>query len=278
VLHETISHAFRIGPDSDQLYTIKPGDAHYGTLIQGAYGRGRPSIPGLNPADTQALQKLLIPRTRKLCSVNFSVRLMQSRCPCPIWAVGLGRRRRAVVHDHIRRTHASWRNDPFEIWSTKRGDPNAEFSRVCHSRRRFLGDVLVVGQDYTEHPPRISRFTGKERDAETGLDYFGARYFSGAQGRFTSTDPILFSATRLADSQRWNLYAYTRNNPLRYVDPDGRDADVPNPARQGYQVQRDLRRIAPGTRIDTNGTVHKPGFFRRLWNDASGQRCRQCQT
>jgi RHS repeat-associated protein len=32
-------------------------------------------------------------------------------------------------------------------------------------------------------------FTGKERDAETGLDYFGARYFSGAQGRFTSQDP-----------------------------------------------------------------------------------------
>jgi RHS repeat-associated protein len=64
VLHETISHAFGIGPDSDQLYTIKPGDARYGTLIQGAYFRGRPGIPGLNPADTQALQKLLIPRTR----------------------------------------------------------------------------------------------------------------------------------------------------------------------------------------------------------------------
>ncbi|MEO8660108.1 MAG: RHS repeat-associated core domain-containing protein, partial [Bryobacteraceae bacterium] len=35
-------------------------------------------------------------------------------------------------------------------------------------------------------------FTGKERDAETGLDYFGARYFSGAQGRFTTPDPIHF--------------------------------------------------------------------------------------
>ena len=32
--------------------------------------------------------------------------------------------------------------------------------------------------------------TGKERDGETGLDYFGARYFSGAQGRFTSPDPF----------------------------------------------------------------------------------------
>ncbi len=37
------------------------------------------------------------------------------------------------------------------------------------------------------------RFTGKERDAETGLDYFGARYYSGAQGRFTSVDPAMES-------------------------------------------------------------------------------------
>jgi RHS repeat-associated protein len=35
----------------------------------------------------------------------------------------------------------------------------------------------------------VGQFTGKERDAETGLDYFGARYFSSAQGRFTSPDP-----------------------------------------------------------------------------------------
>ena len=66
------------------------------------------------------------------------------------------------------------------------------------------------------------RFTGKERDAETGLDYFGARYFSGAQGRFTSPDPKQLPHD-IADPQSWNKYAYTRNNPLRYVDPDGED-------------------------------------------------------
>jgi RHS repeat-associated protein len=38
------------------------------------------------------------------------------------------------------------------------------------------------------------KFTGKERDGETGLDYFGARYFSGAQGRFTTPDPLMASA------------------------------------------------------------------------------------
>jgi RHS repeat-associated protein len=65
-----------------------------------------------------------------------------------------------------------------------------------------------------------SRFTGKERDAETGLDFFGARYFSGAQGRFSSPDPLL-SSGRPWDPQSWNRYAYGLNNPLRYTDPTG---------------------------------------------------------
>jgi RHS repeat-associated protein len=68
-------------------------------------------------------------------------------------------------------------------------------------------------------------FTGKERDGETGLDYFGARYFSAAQGRFTSADDF-FKDSHVADPQSWNKYAYTRNNPLRYVDPTGENATV----------------------------------------------------
>ena len=71
------------------------------------------------------------------------------------------------------------------------------------------------------------RFTGQYRDAElvssampSGLDYFGARYFSAAQGRFTSPDPLIASA-KLEDPQTWNRYVYARNNPLRYTDPLG---------------------------------------------------------
>ena len=63
-------------------------------------------------------------------------------------------------------------------------------------------------------------FTGKERDAETGLDYFQTRYFSSAQGRYTSPDPLMASA-RPSNPQTWNRYAYGLNNPLRYIDPDG---------------------------------------------------------
>jgi RHS repeat-associated protein len=64
-------------------------------------------------------------------------------------------------------------------------------------------------------------FTGKERDAETGLDFFGARYFSGAQGRFTSPD-YPFADWDPSNPQSWNLYGYVRNSPLSFVDPTGR--------------------------------------------------------
>ena len=66
------------------------------------------------------------------------------------------------------------------------------------------------------------KFTQKERDNESGLDYFGARYYSSAQGRFTSADDFL-SDTRTNDPDSWNLYVYVRNNPLRYVDPSGEE-------------------------------------------------------
>ena len=57
--------------------------------------------------------------------------------------------------------------------------------------------------------------------AETGLDYFGARYFSGAMGRFTGADEP-FADQDPADPQSWNLYSYVRNSPLTYTDPTGR--------------------------------------------------------
>ena len=63
-------------------------------------------------------------------------------------------------------------------------------------------------------------FTGKERDSETQLDYFGARYYSNGLGRFITPDPLLNSG-RPWDPQTWNRYGYAHNNPLSYVDPSG---------------------------------------------------------
>ncbi len=57
------------------------------------------------------------------------------------------------------------------------------------------------------------RFTEQNRDFETGQDFFNARYFSGAMGRFTSPDPGNAGAD-LANPQSWNGYSYVWNNPL----------------------------------------------------------------
>lgn len=65
------------------------------------------------------------------------------------------------------------------------------------------------------------QFTLKERDTETGLDYFINRYYSSTQGRFTSADPVPMTSQRPPDPQRLNLYSYVRNNPLIYTDPNG---------------------------------------------------------
>jgi RHS repeat-associated protein len=67
------------------------------------------------------------------------------------------------------------------------------------------------------------KFSGKEREGYSGLDYFGARYYDHKNYRFNSVDPIINREEALVNPQLWNLYAYCRNNPITYFDPDGMD-------------------------------------------------------
>ena len=86
---------------------------------------------------------------------------------------------------------------------------------------RGRGDI--AGYSENDDAGNKQRFTGKERDNESGLDFFGARYHSGAAGRFTSADPLLNVRAGLVDPQHWNRYAIVGNNPLARIDPTGRD-------------------------------------------------------
>lgn len=123
-------------------------------------------------------------------------------------------------------------------------------SRVRYYHPDHLGSSSIVtdanGQPISEkafHPFGETRhalasteesyqFTQKERDRESGLDYFEARYLNAALGRFASTDPKYLAPDGLSSSdlgsflgrpQALNLYAYVFNNPLRYNDPTGLD-------------------------------------------------------
>ncbi len=70
------------------------------------------------------------------------------------------------------------------------------------------------------------KYTGKEKDSDTGYYYYGARYYMSDYGRFMSQDPVYLgtgtgSLQFLGDPQSLNSYSYSRNNPINFYDPDG---------------------------------------------------------
>jgi len=103
---------------------------------------------------------------------------------------------------------------------------SATSTNELHRAFPFVNSNTATGMDVCLYDDgRGSRSTGKERDSESGLDYFGARYYGSALGRFTSPDwsekvePVPYA--ELENPQSLNLYAYTRNNPLSHADLDG---------------------------------------------------------
>lgn len=111
--------------------------------------------------------------------------------------------------------HADW-------LGTERAHTNMA-GLVCETARSFPfgdGQVTSAVNGGCIDAPDVSpmHFTGKERDSESGLDNFGARYNASTMGRFMSLDPV---GGRLIDPQTLNKYAYVINNPLRYTDPTG---------------------------------------------------------
>ncbi len=84
------------------------------------------------------------------------------------------------------------------------------------------GELQFINNDQNDY-----KFTGKKRDTETGLDYFGARYYSSGLGRWISADwsatPVPVPYADLRDPQSFNLYGFVGGNPASKADPDGHD-------------------------------------------------------
>ena len=105
---------------------------------------------------------------------------------------------------------------------------NGSTSETCTS--------LPFGDGQTCTGAEISpiHFTGKQRDTETGNDYFGASYYSSSLARFVTPDwsknPQGVPYADFANPQSLNLYGYVRNNPLSTIDPDGHCGGGPGDA------------------------------------------------
>ncbi|HUY80629.1 MAG TPA: RHS repeat-associated core domain-containing protein [Acidobacteriaceae bacterium] len=133
-----------------------------------------------------------------------------------VYAVG----RLIATYDQTGKGLHFYQDDPL---GTRRSqsDPSGAQELTCSSLP--FGDALSCsgpGADPTEQ-----HFTGKERDAESGNDYFFARYYSSSTGRFLSPDwaakvePVPYA--KLENPQSLNLYAYVENDPPTGLDPDG---------------------------------------------------------
>jgi RHS repeat-associated protein len=82
-------------------------------------------------------------------------------------------------------------------------------------------DLFPYGEVWSETGTQTKyKFSGKERDAESGNDYFGERYLDNTAGRFLTVDPVI----HLNDPQSFNAYVYTLNDPVNLIDPDGADS------------------------------------------------------
>jgi RHS repeat-associated protein len=105
---------------------------------------------------------------------------------------------------------------------------------------------------------RISdcKSTGKERDAESGNDFFGARYYTSTMGRFLTPDwaekPVDVPYAHFGNPQSLNLYSYVQNNPTTVGDPDGHDGGGGPDA----SWQTDPKAKANGVTQNTNDTLY----------------------
>jgi len=131
----------------------------------------------------------------------------------------------------------------------------------------WKADYKPFGEEYSVTGTSINnkRFVGKEKDEETGLSYFGARYEDAKIGRFISPDPVRAvdpstsktNESLLLNPQRLNTYSYALNNPYRYIDPDGRDVwDIGFFAYSAYNLAKEpTRENAVYFGLDTVGLI-----------------------
>ncbi len=104
---------------------------------------------------------------------------------------------------------------------------NLDGEVVQHIEYVPFGEVFLEERNNTWNTPFL--FNGKELDEETGLYYYGARYYNPTISLWLSTDPLQEKYPHIS------TYAYTFNNPIRYIDPTGMEGDEPPTSQDIYQ-------------------------------------------
>lgn len=116
---------------------------------------------------------------------------------------------------------------------------DAAGQRVTSTNYRPFGQIAA---GTGENSPTRLGYTGKLRDTDLDLSYFGARFYDPVYGRFVGLDPVDF---RAGDLQSFGRYAYANNNPFLFVDPDGRQVSTA-PWRWAYARETVPQAMAEG--------------------------------
>jgi len=147
------------------------------------------------------------------------------------------------------------------------------------------GGEMVI----TATAPQNYKFTGKERDAESGLDDFGARFHASALGRFMTPDwdakPVTVPYAKFGDPQTLNLYSYVENAPVNRADADGHEenhsgvCDSSGPCASDKELAdqtKALEKADPAQNqqnLSSNGLQfieRHEGYSDKVYNDVAG--------
>ena len=115
-------------------------------------------------------------------------------------------------------TPDSW-FDPYTLESTESPSNMTPYGAFLAPQAQDLEELALWNETLLRIDP--AQFTGKSRDVESRLDYFGARYYSNQISRWMSVDPLIIQKGNTKIPQKWNLFSYVRSNPLIYFDPHG---------------------------------------------------------
>jgi len=181
----------------------------------------------------------------------------------------------AAAKEEMPSAFAPWSADEciraFESEGKKPHQGGAPENLALHQGITWSNSTTALGLRSLAVENRVrSRCTGKERDAESGLDNFEARYLGSSLGRFMSPDPMGGDTN---DPQSLNRYAYVRNNPLKLTDPTGLNFNLACSGPDTATCQGGLQgTTTTTTTTDANGNQTTTSTFTatEISNDKNG--------
>ncbi|MBI3622709.1 RHS repeat-associated core domain-containing protein [Candidatus Pacearchaeota archaeon] len=108
---------------------------------------------------------------------------------------------------------------------------------------------FAFGEEKTSSGERFT-YTGKEKD-DSGLYYYGARYYDAGTGRFLQADPL---SGKITNPQSLNKYVYVTNNPMRYTDPSGMKVYIAGSNSERKAILGQFQKLAGDHQLQTEQT------------------------